>query len=95
MLSFTFILGQIPMTNLSSILTAMMALLAVLNKNISAPLAGFALAFSNTIIFDLLLLVRELVSLEQAMVGLERVKEYSDLSQEPPDFIEPRPELDR
>lgn len=27
-----------------------------------------------------------------AQVGLERVKEYSDLAQEPPEFIEPRPE---
>ncbi|KAF7343129.1 ATP-dependent bile acid permease [Mycena venus] len=83
---------SIRMTSLSSTITAIMALLAVLNKDISAPLAGFALAFSNTITYDLLLLVREFVSLEQAMVGLERVKEYSDLSQEPPEFIEPRPE---
>ncbi|KAJ7846225.1 multidrug resistance-associated ABC transporter [Mycena olivaceomarginata] len=71
---------------------ALVALLAVLNKDISASLAGFALAFSSTITFDLLLLVREFVGLEQAMVGLERVKEYSDLSQESAEFIEPRPE---
>ncbi|KAJ7349778.1 multidrug resistance-associated ABC transporter [Mycena albidolilacea] len=83
---------SIRMTTLSSIITALMALLAVLNKDISASLAGFALAFSNTITFDLLLLVREFVGLEQAMVGLERVKEYSDLSQESAEFIEPRPE---
>ncbi|KAF7343123.1 ATP-dependent bile acid permease [Mycena venus] len=83
---------SIRMTCLSSIITAMMALLAVLNKDISAPLAGFALAFSNRITWDLLIFVGEFVSLEQAMVGLERVKEYSDLSQEPPEFIEPRPE---
>ncbi|KAJ7824278.1 multidrug resistance-associated ABC transporter [Mycena leptocephala] len=83
---------SIRMTCLSSIITAMMALLAVLNKDISAPLAGFALAFSNRITWDLLVFVGEFVSLEQAIVGLERVKEYSDLSQEPPEFIEPRPE---
>ncbi|KAJ7916824.1 multidrug resistance-associated ABC transporter [Mycena leptocephala] len=101
---------SIRMTSFASIITAFMALLAVLNKDISASLAGFALAFSGTITFDLLLLVREFVSLEQAMVrrfpdvwfpffisgfaqvGLERVKEYSDLAQEPPEFIEPRPE---
>ncbi|KAJ6552936.1 P-loop containing nucleoside triphosphate hydrolase protein [Mycena capillaripes] len=77
---------------LASIITALMALLAVLNKDIPASLAGFALAFSNTITYDLLLLVREFVGLEQAMVGLERVKEYSDLDQEPPEFIEPRPD---
>ncbi|KAJ6579193.1 multidrug resistance-associated ABC transporter, partial [Mycena vulgaris] len=79
------------MTSLASIITALVALLAVLNKGVSASLAGFALAFSNTITYDLLLVVREFVSLEQAMVGLERIKEYSDLAQEPPEFIEPRP----
>ncbi|KAJ7147016.1 multidrug resistance-associated ABC transporter [Mycena epipterygia] len=77
---------------LSSVMTAVVALLAVLNKHISASLAGFALAFSNTITYDLILVVREFVSLEQAMVGLERIKEYSDLDQEPPEFIEPRPD---
>ncbi|KAJ6552953.1 multidrug resistance-associated ABC transporter [Mycena capillaripes] len=77
---------------LASIATALMALLAVLNKDIPASLAGFALAFSNTLTYDLLLLVAEFVGLEQAMVGLERVKEYSDLDQEPPEFIEPRPD---
>ncbi|KAJ7826783.1 multidrug resistance-associated ABC transporter [Mycena olivaceomarginata] len=83
---------SIRMTTLSSIITALVALLAVLNKDISASLAGFALAFSSPITFDLLLLVREFVGLEQAMVGLERVEEYSDLSQESAEFIEPRPE---
>jgi hypothetical protein len=29
---------------------------------------------------------------EFVQVGLERVKEYSDLAQEPPEFIEPRPD---
>jgi hypothetical protein len=33
------------------------ALVSVLNGNISAPLAGFALAFANTITGDLLFLV--------------------------------------
>ncbi|KAJ7664040.1 P-loop containing nucleoside triphosphate hydrolase protein [Mycena polygramma] len=101
---------SIRLTCLTSVITALMALLAVLNKDISASLAGFALAFSNTITYDLLLLVREFVTLEQAMasilfrggfsvfltldlqVGLERVKEYSDLPQEAPEFIEPRPD---
>ncbi|KAJ7476731.1 multidrug resistance-associated ABC transporter [Mycena latifolia] len=83
---------SIRMTSLASIITALVALLAVLNKDISASLAGFVLAFSNTITYDLLLVVREFVGLEQAMVGLERIKEYSDLAQEPPEFIEPRPD---
>ncbi|KAJ7155701.1 multidrug resistance-associated ABC transporter [Mycena filopes] len=82
---------SIRMIGLASIATSLLATLAVMNKDISAPLAGFALAFSNTITYDLLLLIREFVSLEQAMVGLERVKEYTELAQEPPEFIEPRP----
>ncbi|KAJ7110239.1 multidrug resistance-associated ABC transporter [Mycena crocata] len=81
----------IRLTSLASIITAMMALLAVLSKDISAPLAGFALAFTNTITYNLILVVRQFVSLEQSMVGLERVKEYTDLVQEPAEFIEPRP----
>ncbi|KAJ7811289.1 hypothetical protein B0H14DRAFT_2606635 [Mycena olivaceomarginata] len=81
---------SIRMTSLSSIITALMAVLAIRNKDISVSLAGFALAFSNTIIFDLLLLVREFVGFEQAMVGLEHFKEYSDLSQESAEFIKPR-----
>ena len=40
---------QIRMTGLSSIIMALMVLLAVLNENISAPLAGFALEFANTV----------------------------------------------
>ncbi|KAJ7685835.1 multidrug resistance-associated ABC transporter [Mycena rosella] len=83
---------SIRMIALSSGITALLALLAVLNKDISASLAGFALAFANTITYDLILTVREFVGLEQAMVGLERIKEYSDLAQEPPEFIEPRPD---
>ncbi|KAJ7113275.1 multidrug resistance-associated ABC transporter [Mycena crocata] len=82
---------SIRLTSLASIITAMMALLAVLSKDISAPLAGFALAFTNTITYNLILVVRQFVSLEQSMVGLERVKEYTDLVQEPAEFIEPRP----
>ncbi|KAJ7635025.1 multidrug resistance-associated ABC transporter [Roridomyces roridus] len=76
---------------LSSIIMGAIALLAVLNGSISASLAGFAMAFANTITNDLLFLVRRFVGLEQSMVALERVKEYSELAREAPEFIEPRP----
>ncbi|KAJ7485641.1 multidrug resistance-associated ABC transporter [Mycena latifolia] len=76
---------------LSSIIMGAIALVAVLNGNISASLAGFALAFANTITGDLLFLVRRFVGLEQSMVALERVKEYSELAREAPEFMEPRP----
>ncbi|KAJ7640732.1 multidrug resistance-associated ABC transporter [Mycena polygramma] len=76
---------------LSSVIMGAIALVAVLNGNISASLAGFALAFANTITGDLLFLVRRFVGLEQSMVALERVKEYSELTREAPEFMEPRP----
>ncbi|KAJ7319100.1 multidrug resistance-associated ABC transporter [Mycena albidolilacea] len=76
---------------LSSVIMGAIALVSVLNKSISAPLAGFALTFGNTITGDLLFLVRRFVGLEQSMVALERVKEYSELAREAPEFIEPRP----
>ncbi|KAJ7126325.1 P-loop containing nucleoside triphosphate hydrolase protein [Mycena epipterygia] len=65
---------------LSSIIMGAISLVAVLNGSISASLAGFALAFANTITGDL-----------RFLVALERVKEYSELKREGPEFIEPRP----
>lgn len=67
------------------------ALVSLVTPSISASLAGFALAFANTITGDMLFMVRRFVGLEQSMVALERVKEYSELAREPPEFIEPRP----
>jgi hypothetical protein len=36
-------------------------------------------------------MTRRFVGLEQSMVALERVKEYTDLVREPAEFQEPRP----
>ncbi|KAH7925080.1 hypothetical protein BV22DRAFT_1195420 [Leucogyrophana mollusca] len=72
---------------LSSAVVGLTGLAAVLSPNISAALAGFALAFASNITHN----VRRFVGLEQSMVALERVKEYSELKREPPEFIEPRP----
>ncbi|CAA7268235.1 unnamed protein product [Cyclocybe aegerita] len=63
----------------------------LITPSISASTAGFALAFASTITGDLLFMVRRFVGLEQSMVALERVKEYTELKREPPEFIEPRP----
>ncbi|KAF5389660.1 hypothetical protein D9757_004116 [Collybiopsis confluens] len=76
---------------LSSAVVGVIACIAVMNPLISASLAGFSIAFANTITNDLLFLVRRFVGLEQSMVALERVKEFSELKREPPEFIEPRP----
>ncbi|GLB42389.1 putative atp-binding cassette transporter [Lyophyllum shimeji] len=67
------------------------ALVCLITPSINASLAGFALTFASTITGDLLFMVRRFVGLEQSMVALERVKEYSELKREPPEFVEPRP----
>ncbi|KJA25547.1 hypothetical protein HYPSUDRAFT_37542 [Hypholoma sublateritium FD-334 SS-4] len=66
-------------------------LVCLITPSISASTAGFALAFASTITGDLLFMVRRFVGLEQSMVALERVKEYTDLKREPPEYVEPRP----
>lgn len=45
------------------------AVVAVLNPSVDASLAGFSLAFANTITNDLLFMVRRFVGLEQSMVS--------------------------
>ncbi|RDB27902.1 ATP-dependent bile acid permease [Hypsizygus marmoreus] len=76
---------------LSSGVVGATALVCLITPSISASLAGFALAFASTITNDLLFMVRRFVGLEQSMVALERVKEYSELTREPPEYMEPRP----
>ncbi|OSX61133.1 hypothetical protein POSPLADRAFT_1074834 [Postia placenta MAD-698-R-SB12] len=76
---------------LSSAVIGVTAFVAVLTPSITASLAGFALAFASTVLNDLLFLVRRFVGLEQSMVAIERIKEFSELPREPPEFIEPRP----
>ncbi|GAA5957930.1 hypothetical protein JCM10213_002262 [Rhodosporidiobolus nylandii] len=58
---------------------------------VDAALAGFTLTFSLNIANDLLFLVRRWTQLELAMVGVERVKEFSEIKQEAPEIVEPRP----
>lgn len=91
---------------LSSFLVGLTAVAILIAPGVSAAMAGFALAFANTISHDLLFVVRRYVQLEQSMVALERIKEwvldarkvlivrYSELTQEAAEFIEPRPPQD-
>ncbi|KAK0203733.1 multidrug resistance-associated ABC transporter [Desarmillaria ectypa] len=78
---------------LSCAITGVTAAVTVLTPRIDASLAGFVLAFASSITNDLLFMVRRFVGLEQSMVALERVKEYTELVRESPEFIEPRPPL--
>ncbi|GJE85243.1 multidrug resistance-associated ABC transporter [Phanerochaete sordida] len=77
---------------LSAIIVGSTAVAAVLTPGIPASTAGFALAFASTVTYDLLLMVRRFVGLEQAMVAVERIKEYTEVKREPPEFLDPRPE---
>ncbi|KZO97554.1 multidrug resistance-associated ABC transporter [Calocera viscosa TUFC12733] len=76
---------------LSAAVVGVTALIVILNPRIDASFAGFALAFSSNVMNDLLFMVRRFVGLEQSMVALERVNEFSEVDQEAPEFIEPRP----
>lgn len=76
---------------LSSAVISLTAVVMLLNHRVDAAAAGFALAFITSLTGDLLFLVRRFVALEQAMVAVERVKEFSELSQEPPEYVNPRP----
>lgn len=42
----------------------------------------------------MLAFVQRLTSLEQSMVAMERIQEFSDLPQESAEYIEPRPPVD-
>jgi ABC-type multidrug transport system fused ATPase/permease subunit len=64
---------------------------SVLVSKASAAQAGFALAFAASVSNDLLFVVRRVVALEQSMVAMERIKEYSEVPIEGPEVVEPRP----
>ncbi|CEL57922.1 ATP-dependent bile acid permease OS=Saccharomyces cerevisiae (strain ATCC 204508 / S288c) GN=YBT1 PE=1 SV=2 [Rhizoctonia solani AG-1 IB] len=76
---------------LSATIVAITGVVMLVDKDVDASFAGFALAFASTITGDLLFMVRRFVGLEQSMVALERINEFSTIAQEAPEFIEPRP----
>jgi ABC-type multidrug transport system fused ATPase/permease subunit len=76
---------------LSSAIISLTAVVMLRNHRVDAAAAGFALTFITSLTIDLLWLVRRFVALEQSMVAVERVKEFSELQQEPPEYVEPRP----
>ncbi|CED85202.1 multidrug resistance-associated abc transporter [Phaffia rhodozyma] len=77
---------------LSSAILGMTGVVVLLTPSISAPTAGFALSFALKVASDMLAVVRRYVGLEQNMIAVERLKEYSELPQEARELIEPRPE---
>jgi len=75
---------------LSSAIVGITGVVVLLTPGIDASLAGFALAFASSVTSDLLFMVRRFVGLEQSLVEVERVREFSQLDREQPEFIEPR-----
>ncbi|KIR29354.1 ATP-binding cassette transporter [Cryptococcus deuterogattii LA55] len=76
---------------LSAVLVGLTAVAVLIAPNVNAAMAGFALAFAGTVCHDLLFVVRRFVQLEQSMVAIERLKEFTELQQEAPEYVEPRP----
>ncbi|KAF7313044.1 Multidrug resistance-associated ABC transporter protein [Mycena kentingensis (nom. inval.)] len=74
---------QVRLLCLGAVIVAFLGILCITNKNISAPTAGFALSFADTMTDGLLYFLREFVNLEQALVAVERVTEFSAIQQEP------------
>lgn len=64
---------------------------AMLVRGADSATAGFTLSFTVSIMNDVLFVVRRFVQLEQSMVALERIKEYSEIAIEAPEFVDPRP----
>ncbi|KAK3841611.1 MAG: hypothetical protein J3R72DRAFT_475529 [Linnemannia gamsii] len=74
---------------LSTIVLLCAALLAVLQRDRVAPsLAGLTLSFALTITEEVTSLVRNFCDLQNQLVGLERIIEYTDLQTEAPDVTD-------
>nr|XP_019043546.1 ATP-binding cassette transporter [Kwoniella bestiolae CBS 10118]OCF22476.1 ATP-binding cassette transporter [Kwoniella bestiolae CBS 10118] len=76
---------------LSAVMVGLTAVAVLIAPGVDAAMAGFALSFAGTICHDLLFVVRRFVQLEQSMVAIERLKEFTDLTREAAEFIDPRP----
>ncbi|CAA7267286.1 unnamed protein product [Cyclocybe aegerita] len=75
----------------TAVLIGLIAAISLVTPSVDASLAGLALAFASTLSLELYWFVRRSVEVQQHMISLERIKEYSDLPAEPAEFIEPRP----
>ncbi|KAG0258656.1 CD9 antigen [Linnemannia exigua] len=74
---------------LSTIVLLCAALLAVLQRDRVVPsLAGLTLSFALTITEEVTSLVRNFCDLQNQLVGLERIIEYTDLQTEAPDVTD-------
>ncbi|KAL4244437.1 ATP-binding cassette transporter C [Abortiporus biennis] len=76
---------------IASLMLGFVGCISVLIPGISPSTAGLTLAFATTVSPQLLFLVRQFVGLQQSMVAVERVKEYTELKSEAPEVVEPRP----
>ncbi|CAG8459975.1 16431_t:CDS:10 [Acaulospora morrowiae] len=60
-------------------------------EHIGAGLAGLSLSFAMNFTKQIMWSVRKYTSLEMSLNAVERVSEFSEIPQEPPAIIEPRP----
>lgn len=70
---------------------AWLAGLLALTSVIDAGLAGFSISFAIQLTDNLFWGARHYTALELAMVAFERILEYTELAQEPPAIVDPRP----
>ncbi|WVQ74986.1 hypothetical protein IAR50_004594 [Cryptococcus sp. DSM 104548] len=76
---------------LSAVMVGLTAVAVLIAPGVNAAMAGFALSFASTICQSLLFVVRRFVQLEQSMVAIERLKEFTELKREAAEYVEPRP----
>ncbi|KAF8595167.1 P-loop containing nucleoside triphosphate hydrolase protein [Ceratobasidium sp. AG-I] len=79
------------LTMVSGCVVTISAVAIMLDKSVQASFAGFALSLAVGTTYDLILFVRRFVGLEQSMIALERVEEFSVIPREGVEFVEPRP----
>uniref|UniRef100_A0A1B6CN72 ABC-type glutathione-S-conjugate transporter n=1 Tax=Clastoptera arizonana TaxID=38151 RepID=A0A1B6CN72_9HEMI len=83
---------SVRLESLGNLLVFSAAIFAVLAKDMSPGLVGLSLTYALQITTMLFMLVREATNLETNTVSVERIKEYSELNEEAPWELEPKPD---
>ncbi|KAJ7126290.1 multidrug resistance-associated ABC transporter [Mycena epipterygia] len=76
---------------LTSAVVGVVGIMAVLSPRVDASLTGFAMMFAASATNDFQNMAGRYSRLEQDMVALERIKEYSEIQPEPAEFTELQP----
>ncbi|KAJ7485719.1 multidrug resistance-associated ABC transporter [Mycena latifolia] len=76
---------------LTSAIVGVVGVMAILSPRVDASLAGFTIVFAASVTGDFQNMTQRYSALEQDMVALERIKEYSEIPPEPEEFTDLRP----